>query len=94
MDFWIIKNTAANRNIVVDAPLDKLPLFIKEKHDLAVGEESILISEQPDQQASLHRLQSSGNYHHYQDDGFELNLQNGEYNDYQVVEDDHVGVKI
>ncbi|MDB1104333.1 glycoside hydrolase family 31 protein [Lentilactobacillus parabuchneri] len=95
VDFWNHQEYSGQQDIVVDAPLDKLPLFIKKNTILPWGEEVDHISEQPDQQMTFTVYGHSGNYHHYQDDGLDFNYRNGEYNDYQiVVEDDHVSVRL
>lgn len=73
---------------IIDAPLDTLPLFVKEgsiipsylPHEYINDDEEVLI---------LNIYPGSGNYVHYQDNGSDYKYEDGEYNMYEIVHMDN-----
>ena len=95
IDFWNNREYDGQQDIVADAPLDKLPLFIKQDTLLPWGAAVDHISEEPDTTMTFKLFGDTGTYEHYQDDGLDFNYQNGEFNRYEVtVQDGQVGVKL
>ncbi|OAD63817.1 hypothetical protein A7K95_07960 [Pediococcus parvulus] len=93
IDFWNHREYDGQQDIVVDAPLDKLPLLIKKGTILPWGAEVDHISETPDPTMTFNVYGDSGSYHHYQDNGLDFKYQHGEYNDY-LVNVDHGQVSV
>ncbi|WP_407889002.1 glycoside hydrolase family 31 protein [Levilactobacillus sp. N40-8-2] len=95
IDFWNNREYTGNQDIVADAPLDKLPLFIKQDTILPWGAPVSHISEKPDTAMTFKLFGHAGTYTHYQDDGLDFNYQNGEFNRYEItVKDGHVTVEL
>lgn len=95
IDFWNNREYDGQQDIVVDAPLDKLPLFIKANTLLPWGPSVDHISEEPDKAMTFKLFGNEGTYEHYQDDGLDFNYQNGEFNRYEVtVKDGEVAVNL
>lgn len=94
VDFWNGREYAGKQYIMADAPLDKLPLYIKKGSLLPWGELVDHISDEPDKQMTFQLYGQSGECDHYQDDGTDFKYQNGEYNVYHVAvaADDKVSV--
>ncbi|MFT8325393.1 glycoside hydrolase family 31 protein [Oenococcus sicerae] len=88
---WIDFNSQAEYGghtmIIVDAPIDTLPIFIKKNTILPWGQAVKHISDQPDRFMTFRLLGSQASYDHYQDDGLDFNYQHGEYNLYHVAID-------
>ena len=77
------------QNILVDAPIDTLPIFIKKNTILPVGELTEHLSDKPDSEITFHLWGEFGKYAHYQDNGVDFKYEDGEYNLYQIrVNDD------
>ncbi|BEJ52686.1 glycoside hydrolase family 31 protein [Lentilactobacillus buchneri] len=93
IDFWNHREYDGQQDIVVDAPLDKLPMFIKQGTILPWGAEVDHISETPDSTMAFNVYGDSGSYHHYQDNGLDFKYQHGEFNDY-LVNVDHGQVSV
>jgi len=95
IDFWNNREYTGNQDIVADAPLAKLPLFIKKDTLLPWGAPVSHISEEPDTTMTFKLFGNAGTYTHYQDDGLDFNYQNGEFNRYEItVKDGQVAVDL
>lgn len=84
IDFWNGVEYAGQNTILVDAPLNKLPLFIKKDTILPWGKEVSHISDEPDETMTFRVFGDDGKYVHYQDNGTDFKYQDGEYNLYKV----------
>lgn len=84
IDFWNGVSYTGQNTILVDAPIDNLPLFIKSGSLLPWGKFVEHITEQPDDEMSFRLFGQSASYTHYQDNGADFKYQNGEYNLYQI----------
>lgn len=87
IDYWTGERHDGGRDILVDAPLDKLPLFIKADSLLPVGPVVEHLSDEPDESMTFRLFGDKGEYDHYQDDGYSFGYEKGEYNVYHVVAD-------
>lgn len=95
VDFWNNRQYTGNQDIVVNAPLDKLPLFIKKNTILPWGNPVDHISDEPDKTMTFKVFGDQGSYDHYQDDGTDFKYQAGEFNHYTLsVNDDQVSVQL
>ena len=79
---------------MVDAPIGKLPLFIKKNTILPWGKEVSHISGEPDESMTFRLFGKKGKYVHYQDNGTDFKYQKGEYNLYKVKVDKDGSVKV
>lgn len=84
IDFWNNVTYNGNNTILVNAPLDKLPLFIRKNTILPWGEVKEHISSKPDEKMIFRVFGKHGNYTHYQDNGTDFAYENGEYNVYEI----------
>lgn len=84
IDFWNHATYAGNQDVVVDAPLDRLPLFVKANTLLPWGPAVSHVDPTPLTSMTFKLFGATGDYHHYQDNGTDFNYQNGEWNDYLV----------
>lgn len=84
LDFWNGAEYQGQQTIVVDAPLAKLPLFVKKNTILPWGNQVMHVSDQPEEEMSFRLFGKTGTYQHYQDDGLDFKYQQGEYNLYTV----------
>ncbi|MCT3305093.1 glycoside hydrolase family 31 protein [Lactiplantibacillus pentosus] len=95
VDFWNGAEYAGKQDIVVDAPIDKLPLFIRQNTILPWAPAVSHISD-----AALHAMTfrvygNQGTYQHYQDNGRDFKYQDGEWNNYTIsVEHGKASVKL
>lgn len=89
IDFWNNVIYGGNNTILVDAPLDKLPLFVKKDTILPWGKVQEYVSSEPDHKMIFRVFGQRGQYTHYQDDGSSFAYQNGEYNLYEVNVDNN-----
>lgn len=89
IDFWNHASYAGRQTIVVDAPIDKLPLFIKANTILPWGCKTMHVSDKPDQIMTFRVYGECGSYMHYQDNGLDFAYQDGEYNEYYVEVDEN-----
>lgn len=85
VDFWNNAEYAGQQSIVADAPIDKLPLFIKKNTILPWGNKVMHVSDEPDKIMTFRLFGEAGSYKHYQDDGQSFKYQQGEYNEYYVA---------
>lgn len=85
LDLWSGVQYGGKNNIIVEAPIDKLPVFIKMNSILPWGQFVEHISEQPDETMTFRLFGNSGSCKHYQDDGVDFEYENGQYNLYQVT---------
>lgn len=68
---------------IVDAPLDTMPIFIKEGSIIPEYPLKQFIDDKEDT-LILNIFEGNGKYIHYQDNGSDFNYQNGEYNLYEI----------
>lgn len=87
IDFWTNREYAGETDIVADAPLDRLPLFVKKETLLPWGPAVDHISETPDTHMTFNLFGTTGSYSHYQDNGSDFAYETGEYNRYLVTVD-------
>lgn len=85
IDFRNNRVYTGNQDIVVDAPLDTLPLFIKKNTLLPWGKTVNHISEHPDVEMTFTLFGDSGHYTHYQDNETDFKYQDGEFNQYEIA---------
>ena len=84
IDFWNGVEYAGKRSILVEAPIDKLPLFVKKNTIIPWGPEVSHISDEPNETMTFHLYGQHASYTHYQDNGLDFAYQSGEYNLYQI----------
>ncbi|WP_143462745.1 glycoside hydrolase family 31 protein [Levilactobacillus enshiensis] len=95
IDFWNNREYPGNQDILVDAPLDKLPLFIKKDTLLPWGQEVSHVAETPDTTMTFKAFGQNASYDHYQDNGSDFNYEDGEFNRYLItVKDGDVNVTL
>lgn len=94
IDFWNGVEHAGKTTILVDAPIGKLPLFIKKNTILPWGKEVSHISGEPDESMTFRLFGKKGKYVHYQDNGTDFKYQKGEYNLYKVEVNKDGSVKV
>ncbi|MRN06794.1 DUF4968 domain-containing protein [Lactobacillus sp. 0.1XD8-4] len=95
IDFWNGVEYSGKRNLLVKAPIDKLPLFVRKDTILPWGAARNHISDAPDQMMTFRVYGEKGNYVHYQDNGIDFAYQDGEYNLYHVkVDHDQVDITL
>ena len=94
IDFWNGVEYSGGNTILVDAPIDKLPLFIKKDTILPWGKEVDHISDEPDESMTFRLFGKKGKYVHYQDNGTDFKYQKGEYNLYKVEVNKDGSVKV
>jgi alpha-glucosidase len=87
VDFWNGAEYAGNQDIVVDTPLDKLPLFVKQNTILPWGPAVSHISDEPLKAMTFRVFGTQGTYQHYQDNGRDFKYQSGEWNNYTITVD-------
>lgn len=89
VDFWNNAEYAGQQSIVADAPIDKLPIYVKKNTILPWGNKVMHVSDEPDKVMTFRLFGEAGSYKHYQDDGQSFKYQQGAYNEYYVaVEED------
>lgn len=84
IDFWNGVEYAGKRTILVEAPIDKLPLFVKKNTIIPWGPEVSHISDEPNEIMTFRLYGQHASYTHYQDNGLDFAYQSGEYNLYQI----------
>lgn len=95
IDFWNHREYTGGKDIVVNAPLDKLPLFVQKNAILPWGQQVDHISEEPDDEMTFRVCGDQGHYDHYQDNGMDFNYQKGEFNRYAIsVNRNRVSIKL
>lgn len=85
VDFWNNREYAGNQDIVVDAPLERLPLFVRKNAVIPWGRVTMHVAATPDKQMRFRVFGNNGTTVHYQDNGRDFKYQKGEYNLYQVT---------
>ncbi|MFC6206462.1 glycoside hydrolase family 31 protein [Levilactobacillus tongjiangensis] len=95
IDFWNNQEYRGEQDIVVAAPLDKLPLFVKKGTVLPWGPAVSYISDEPDTTMTFKLYGNTTTYQHYQDNGTDFAYQDGHYNRYTIsVTDGQVQVRL
>lgn len=94
IDFWDGVEYSGKTTILVDAPIGKLPLFIKKNTILPWGKEISHISDETDESMTFRVFGKKGKYIHYQDNGTDFKYQKGEYNLYKVKVSKDGSVKV
>lgn len=89
IDFWNNVTYSGNNTILVSAPIDRLPLFIKKNTILPWGGVKEHVSSRPDEKMTFRVFGERGKYTHYQDNGTDFAYQKGEYNLYEINVDGH-----
>lgn len=84
IDFWDERQYQGKTTIIVDAPIDKLPLFIKKNTILPWNKEMSHISEEPESEITFKLFGDHGSYQHYQDNGTDFSYEDGKYNLYDI----------
>src|SRR5699024_11512782 len=79
IDFWNGVEYSGGNTILVDAPIDKLPLFIKKDTILPWGKEVDHISDEPDKDMTFRVFGNGGKYRHYQDNGVDFEYRSEEH---------------
>jgi len=84
IDFWSNKVYEGEEYIIIDAPLDKMPIFIKAGSIIPLNEKLNYIGEKEIKSLELNIFLNEennlGNYELYDDDGISYNYQSGVYN--------------
>jgi len=79
-DFYAGTYYQGGRKVKVDAPYERMPLFVKAGSIVPVGEEIQYASEKPDAPITLYVYAGSdGTYSLYEDEGTNYNYEKGEY---------------
>ncbi len=78
-DFWTDERIAGGRVITVDAPLDKVPLFVRAGAVLPMGPVQQFVGEKPDAPLELHIYPGTGVSWLYEDDGETMAYRDGVY---------------
>lgn len=94
IDFWNNAEYSGQQSVVAEAPIDKLPLFIKKDTILPWGNKVMHVSDEPEKIMTFRLFGEAGSYVHYQDDGTDFNYQHGEYNEYYIAVEENGDVKV
>ncbi|MFW5987841.1 MAG: glycoside hydrolase family 31 protein [bacterium] len=94
IDFWTKEVYQGQKHIIIDAPLDTMPIFIKAGSILPLNEKLNYIGEKEieclELNVYLNEANNFGSYQLYDDDGISYNYENGVYNitkfDYQYTD--------
>ena len=84
IDFWDKTEYEGQTTILVDAPIDKLPIFIKKNTILPWSKEVDHISTDPQKEITFKLYGDHASYQHYQDNGTDFSYENGKYNLYDL----------
>ena len=80
-DYYTGEKYSGGRYILADAPLDKVPVFIKAGAIIPVADGEIRSTEDiPEDKISILTYPGKGSFVHYQDDNETFAYRNGEYN--------------
>lgn len=96
INYWTKETFEGGKNIIVDAPLDICPIFIKEGTILPNYPEQNYIGEKEIKELILDvylpQSISENRYIHYQDDGESYEYKNGKYNlyEFQVIKNSNI----
>lgn len=85
LDFWTGVEYSGKTTILVDAPIEKLPLFVKKDSLLPWGRAVSHISDEPDKTMKFRLFGDRAEYEHYQDNGQDFAYEDGEYNLYDIT---------
>lgn len=88
ISYWDGKRYQGNQHIIVDAPLDVLPIFIKEGSIIPMYEDVQYVGEKPYDTLTLLVAGNSAWGSHYQDNGEDFAYLEGEYNLYSFTYED------
>lgn len=86
--YWDGKRYQGNQHIIVDAPLDVLPIFIKEGSIIPMYEDVQYVGEKPYDTLTLLVAGSSAWGSHYHDNGEDFEYLDGQYNLYSFTYED------
>lgn len=81
-DYWTHEAYQGRQYYLVDAPLDKCPIFVKAGTILPKAPAQMYVGETPNPPLILEVYAGTGTYKHYQDNGEDFAYRNGEYNEY------------
>lgn len=84
LDFWTGAEYSGQTTILVDAPLAKLPLFVKKNTILPWDKSRNHVALNAHELMTFRLFGEHASYVHYQDDGCSFNYEKGEYNLYQI----------
>lgn len=87
IDFWNNVTYCGNRWILVNAPLDTLPLFIKKNTILPWADVKDHVAVEPVKEMTFRVFGNHASYIHYQDNGTDFSYLNDEYNLYRIKVD-------
>lgn len=79
-DFWTLKTYEGGDYISVKAPLDIIPIFIKEGSIIPMWEEQNYIGEKENEILEIILFPGKGEFLYYEDDGITWNYEEGIYN--------------
>ena len=80
VDFWTGKNYEGGKTYTFDAPIEKIPILIKQGSILPIGKEIQYANENPFDELEIRIYQGAdGEYSLYEDEGDNLNYMNGKY---------------
>lgn len=95
LDFWTGAEYCGKTTILADAPLDKLPLFIKKNTILPWDQSRDHVAVESNALMTFRLFGDRGDYVHYQDNGTDFEYENGQYNLYEVrMGADHSEIKL
>lgn len=84
LDFWTGAEYNGQTTILVDAPLAKLPLFIRKNTILAWDQSRDHIDPANHALMTFRLYGDHGDYVHYQDNGVDFEYENGQFNLYEI----------
>ncbi|WP_390405487.1 glycoside hydrolase family 31 protein [Lacticaseibacillus jixiensis] len=84
IDYWTHLEYAGQQYLQVDAPLDRLPLFVRANSILPIRPASDHVDVAAETSLTFQVWGSQGEYDHYQDNGEDFAYQGGAYNRYHV----------
>ena len=100
-DFWTQKKYQGGQSIIADAPLAKLPIFVKAGSIIALTNAMNYVGEQEIEALELNfyltKQIENGSYTIYEDDGSSFDYQSGEYNLCEItyhLTDDQLEIKL
>lgn len=86
-DFWTKEEYKGKQWILVDAPLDKCPMFVKAGSIIPMYEVMQYVGEKPYTTLKLYTTPGEASYTHFQDNGTDYAYKDGKYNLYQITKD-------
>lgn len=94
IDYWTKEKLTGGRYFIVDAPLDKLPIFIKENSIIPTYEVVQYVGEKEYKKLVLISTGTEGKWVHYQDNGSDFAYKDGQYNLYEFTMKDEKSVDV